>query len=70
MKIQAVAKSYWRSIKRGNRTFDSLSDVPVYGFPSMKEQILYLASQEAISNIITKDEFTAITGREYVLVTE
>ena len=70
MKIQAVTHSYWRSIKRGNRTFESLSDEVTdfqkkNGYSSMRAQVLYLARTDVENGVITAEEFTEITGAEY-----
>lgn len=71
MKIQAVAHSYWRSIKRGKRTFESLSEESKFSYPPMKEQVLYLAKADVVDNVITKEEFEQYTGLNYdELVTE
>lgn len=64
--IQAIAHSYWRSIKRGNRTFDSLSNVPIRNYRySIKEQVLYLASLDVKNTIISEEDFSIITGYSY-----
>lgn len=66
MKIQAVACSYWRSVKRGGRTFDSLSKASMYGYPPMQDQVLHLAELDVSNNVISESEFAALTGHEYV----
>lgn len=70
MKIQAVAHSYWRSIKRGKRTFESLSyeltDLQRRnGYSSMREQVLYLAKTDVVEKVITKEDFENYTGLNY-----
>ena len=71
IKIQAVAHSYWRSIKRGNRTFESLSEeVTEYqkknGYLCMKEQVRYLAKTDVTNEVITAKEYEQYIGEEYV----
>ena len=70
MKIQAVAHSYWRSVKRGNRTFESLADEQDLvqkrlGYPSTKEQVLYLAMSDVENGVLTEEEFEYYTGLVY-----
>lgn len=66
MKIQAIAHSYWRSIKRGNRTFDSLSDEAKNGYPSMKGQVRYLAKTDVENDVITEEEYIQYIGEIYI----
>ena len=68
IKIQAVAHSYWRSIKRGKRTFESLSEEAKFGYPPMKEQVLYLAKSDVAEGVITEEEFEYYTGLVYAEV--
>ena len=70
MKIQAVAHNYWRSVKRGNRTFESLADEQDLiqkrlGYPSTKEQVLYLAMTDVANGTLTEEEFEYYTGLIY-----
>lgn len=69
MKIQAVAHSYWRSIKRGNRTFESLSEESKHKYPPMKSQVLYLAMSDVEEGVITEEEFEYYTGLNYAELT-
>lgn len=66
MKIQSIAHSYWRLIKAGRRTFDSLSDEAKNGYPAMKEQVRYLAKCDVRDGVITVEEYENYTGEEYV----
>lgn len=66
MNIQAIAHSYWRSIKRGARTFDSLKKVNAKdGYPSMQEQVKYLAQTDVQNGVITEDEYKQFIGEDY-----
>lgn len=65
MKIQSIAHSYWRLIKAGRKTFESLSEEAKGNYPSMKEQVLYLAMCDVEDNVITKEEFEQYTGLVY-----
>ena len=47
MAVKAIAYSYWRRIKAGARTFDSVSD-------SVKEDVVTLAREDVEKGIITK----------------
>ena len=66
MKIQPIAHSYWRSIKRSNRTFESLSDEAKNGYPSMKDQVRYLAKTDVVNEVITAEEYQQYIGETYV----
>lgn len=65
IKIQSVAHSYWRSIKRNSRTFESLSTEEKFGYPAMRDQVLYLAITDVDNEVITVTQFEDYTGLEY-----
>lgn len=65
IKIQSIAHSYWRRIKDGARTFESLSTEPKGKYPSMRDQVLYLAKTDVENNVISKEEFEEYTGLVY-----
>lgn len=66
MKIQAIAHSYWRNIKRGTRTFDSLKNVAEKdGYPKMQEQVRYLAKTDVANGVITADDYEQYIGEAY-----
>ncbi len=65
MKIQSIAHSYWRLIKAGRKTFDSLSDESKNGNPPMKEQVLHLAVADVKDGVITEEKFEHYTGLVY-----
>ena len=58
MAIKAIAHSYWRSIKRGTRTFESLPN-------SVKDDVLTLAQADVVSGEITADEYEQYIGEAY-----
>lgn len=58
MAVKAIAYSYWRRIKAGARTFDSVPD-------NVKEDIVILAKEDLGNGIITEEQYTEITGKEY-----
>ena len=60
MAVKAIAHSYWRSIKRGARTFDGVLD-PV------KEDVRTLARADGI---ITQEEYQQYIGEIYEPATE
>lgn len=70
MVIQAVAHSYWRSVKRGKRTFESLSEESKFGYPPMKDQVRYLAKCDVRDNVITEEAYKNYTGEEYTPIVE
>jgi len=65
MKIQSIAHSYWRLIKAGRKTFDSLSEDSKNGYPSMKDQVRYLAKAEVEDGTISPEDYRNFTGEEY-----
>lgn len=66
MKIQPIAHSYWRSIQRGTRTFESIAAVKEKaGYPSMQEQVRYLAQTDVQNGVITEVEYEQYIGEAY-----
>lgn len=59
MAVKAIAHSYWRSIKRGNRTFESIPE-------SVKEDVRTLAQADVENGVISADEYKQYIGEEYV----
>lgn len=59
MEVSAIAKIYWRTIKRGSRTFESIKDETV------KAEVKYLAQQDVVSGVITADEYEQYIGETY-----
>lgn len=59
MEISAIAKIYWRTIKRGTRTYDSVKDEIV------KADVKYLAKQDVANGEITEEQYLEITGELY-----
>ena len=53
MAVKAIAHSYWRSIKRGARTFESVLD-PV------KEDVRTLARADVADGVITQEEYLSL----------
>lgn len=58
-KVKAIAHSYWRSIKNGNRTFESIP-------PNVKDDVLYLAKSDVENGVITPEEYEQYIGEPYV----
>ena len=50
MAVKAIAYSYWRSIKRGNRTFVSIPD-------SVKDDVRTLAQADVQDGVITPEQY-------------
>lgn len=66
MVVQAIAHSYWRLIKNGKRTFESLSTVSKNGYPPMSEQVRYLAKTDVENGVITEEQYEQYIGEQYV----
>ena len=62
MAVKAIAHSYWRSIKRGARTFDGVLD-PV------KEDVRTLARADVADGIITQEEYQPVSYTHLTLPT-
>ena len=58
MAVKAIAHSYWRSIKRGTRTFESIPQ-------SVKDDVLTLAQADVASGEITAEEYEQYIGEAY-----
>ena len=58
MAVKAIAHSYWRRIKAGSRTFDSVPD-------SVKDDVRTLAKMEVEDGVITEDVYEALIGEAY-----
>lgn len=58
MTIKSISNSYWRSIKRGKRTFDSIP-------AEVKDDVKILAQNDVISGVISKVQYKDITGEDY-----
>lgn len=58
MAVKAIAHSYWRSIKRGNRTFESIP-------ASVKEDVRTLAQADVVEGVISPEEYKNYIGEDY-----
>ena len=58
-KVKPISHSYWRSIKRGNRTYESIPE-------SVKEDVLYMAMSDVENGVITEAEYEQLIGKPYV----
>jgi hypothetical protein len=54
-----MAKIYWRTIKRGTRTFN---DVPA----NLQSEVKALAKQEVVNGDLTKEEYKHYIGEKFV----
>lgn len=59
MTVSAISKIYWRTIKRGTRTYDSIQDETV------KAEVKYLAQQDVVNGVITAEEYEQYIGEAY-----
>ena len=58
MAIKAIAHSYWRSIKRGTRTFESIKG-------DVKDDVRTLAKADVANGEITAEEYKDYIGEDY-----
>ena len=56
MAVKAIAYSYWRRIKAGARTFDSVPE-------SVKEDVITLANEDLENGVITEQEYEELIGQ-------
>ena len=57
-----MAKIYWRTIKRGTRSFADLPN------EKMKEQVKALAMQEVADGVISAEQYKELIGEDYPVV--
>ena len=57
--LKTVAKSYWRCIQRGTRTFDSVPN------DNMKTLVKELAADDVAAGVITVDDYKTLIGEDY-----
>ena len=57
-----IAQSYWRLIKRGKKTYESLND-------TMKVLVKELAKADVADGVITAEEYEKYIGEVYVAET-
>ena len=55
MTVSAISKIYWRTIKRGTRTFESIPD-------NLNEEVKALALQDVESGEITAEQYAELIG--------
>ena len=60
MAVKAIAHSYWRSIKRGARTFESVPD-------NLKDDVRTLARADVEAGVISAEEYAQYIGEEYAV---
>lgn len=58
MAVKAIANSYWRSIKRGVRTFENIPD-------SVKDDVRTLAQADVQDGAITAEQYEQYIGETY-----
>ena len=63
MVIAAIAHSYWRSIKRNKRTYESIPE-------ELKDDVLYLAKTDVVNGVITEAQFEQYIGIAYTPIEE
>ena len=63
MAVKAIAHSYWRSIKRGARTFESIPE-------SVKDDVRTLAQADVVDGVIAPEQYEQYIGEPYPVETE
>ena len=57
MAVKAISHSYWRSIKRGTRTFESIKG-------EVKDDVRALARADVEAGVITREEYRDYIGED------
>lgn len=65
MAIPAIAHSYWRSIKRGTRTFESVKNSKIASVKALADDIRFLAQSDVENGEITTEEYEQYIGEAY-----
>lgn len=60
MTVKAIAHSYWRTVKRGKRTFESVPE-------NLKDDVKTLARADVENEVITAEEYKSYIGEDYPL---
>lgn len=58
MAVKPIARSYWRRIKAGARTFDQTPD-------ELKDDVRELAREDVEAGVITAAEYEELIGEPY-----
>lgn len=58
MAVKPIARSYWRLIKAGNRTFASVPD-------SVKDDVKTLAKNDVTDGVITEEQYKDFIGESF-----
>lgn len=59
MNKKTIAKSYWRSIKRGTKTYAQVPD-------ELKPYVKILAQEDVVDGVITAEQYEEYIGEPYV----
>lgn len=65
MVIKAISHSYWRTIKAGTRTFESVLNSPRAAIYERADEIRFLAHCDVDEGVITPEEYTQYIGEPY-----
>jgi hypothetical protein len=57
--MKAIAHAYWRQIKRGTKTFESIPS-------TVKDDVKTLAKADVADGLITEEDYKSYIGEEYV----
>lgn len=65
MAISAIAHTYWRSIKRGTRTFESIKNSKIASVKALTGDVRLLAQSDVENGEITIEEYEQYLGETY-----
>ena len=57
--MKAIAHAYWRQVKRGTKTFESIPS-------TVKDDVKTLAKADVADGLITEEDYKSYIGEEYV----
>ncbi|MDF3004879.1 MAG: hypothetical protein K0S22_1351 [Oscillospiraceae bacterium] len=58
MYLPAISAAYWRTVKRGGRTFESIP-------AELKESVTTLAKTDVVNGVITAENYLGYIGATY-----
>lgn len=64
MTVKSICHSYWRLVKAGRRTFESIPKA------EDREMVKYLAKTDVANNVITEEEYEHYIGEPYSPIEE
>ena len=67
MTISAIAQAYWRKVKAGERTYESVPAIKAGEVLELAktDEVLELAKTDVVNGVITAEDFCNLIGTAY-----